>query len=44
MQWPKGKNDKQCSKKHFQIFCTIRMTGHRIEPGTAVQCKTKDSS
>ena len=28
----------------IQIFCTIRLTGHRIEPGTAVQCKTKDSS
>jgi hypothetical protein len=28
----------------IQIFCTIRLTGHRIEPGTAMQCKTKDSS
>jgi hypothetical protein len=28
----------------FQILCTIRPDDHRIEPGTAIQCKTKDSS
>ena len=28
----------------FQILCTIRPDDHRIEPGTALQCKTKDSS
>jgi hypothetical protein len=28
----------------FQILCTIRLHDHRIEPGTALQCKIKDSS
>ena len=28
----------------FQILWTIRPDDHRIEPGTAIQCKTKDSS
>jgi hypothetical protein len=28
----------------IQIFCTIRLTDHRKKPGTAIQCKTKDSS
>ena len=28
----------------IQIFCTIRLANHRKKPGTATQCKTKDSS
>ena len=28
----------------FQILCTIKLHDHRIEPGTALQCKIKDSS
>jgi hypothetical protein len=28
----------------IQIFCTIRLVDHRTKPGTAIQCKTKDSS
>jgi hypothetical protein len=28
----------------IQIFCTIRQVDHHTKPGTAIQCKTKDSS
>jgi hypothetical protein len=28
----------------IQIFCTIRLVDLRTKPGTAMQCKTKDSS
>ena len=28
----------------FQILCTIKLHDHRIEPGTALQCKIKNSS
>jgi hypothetical protein len=28
----------------IQMFCTIRLADHRKKPGTAIQCKTKDSS
>jgi hypothetical protein len=27
-----------------QIVCTIRLADHGTKPGTAIQCKTKDSN
>jgi hypothetical protein len=46
---PRYINSKFCMWRptnfgNIQIFCIIRLADHRKKPGTAIQCKTKDSS